>query len=57
MLKRFKGGVHPPEFKQTAGLPTIDMPVPTQVRIPMSQHIGAPCEPLVKKGTRSRSVS
>jgi electron transport complex protein RnfC len=50
MLKRFKGGVHPPEFKQTAGLPTIDMPVPTQVRIPMSQHIGAPCEPLVKKG-------
>ncbi|HHX37511.1 MAG TPA: electron transport complex subunit RsxC [Clostridiaceae bacterium] len=50
MGKHFKGGIHPPEAKLTAGLPTIDMPVPKQVVIPMSQHIGAPCEPVVKKG-------
>lgn len=48
--KRFKGGVHPPTFKATAGLPTVDMPVPEQVVIPMSMHIGAPCNPLVAKG-------
>ena len=28
------------------------MPVPPEVRIPMSQHLGAPCRCLVKKGDR-----
>ena len=55
MINHFKGGIHPPESKLTAGLPTIDMPVPKQVVIPMSQHIGAPCEPVVK-ATMSRWV-
>lgn len=50
MGKHFKGGIHPPEAKRTAGMPTIDMPVPAQVVIPMSQHVGAPCQPVVKKG-------
>lgn len=50
MGKHFKGGIHPSEFKRTAGFPTVDMPVPAQVVIPMSQHVGAPCEPVVKKG-------
>lgn len=50
MGKHFKGGIHPPEAKRTAGMPTIDIPVPAQVVIPMSQHVGAPCQPVVKKG-------
>ncbi len=51
MLKTFPtGGVHPPENKLTAGLPIEYLPVPEKVVIPMSQHIGAPANPLVAKG-------
>ncbi len=37
-------------YKNTAKCATEIMPVPDIVRISMSQHIGAPCTPLVKKG-------
>ena len=37
-------------MKATAGQPTNKMPVPEHVVIPMSMHIGAPAEPVVKKG-------
>lgn len=37
-------------YKNTAGCETEIMPVPEIVKISMSQHIGAPCQPLVKKG-------
>ena len=37
-------------YKHTAGCATEVMPVPASVRISMSQNIGAPCQPLVKKG-------
>lgn len=36
--------------KHTSGCETQMMPVPDTVCISMSQHIGAPCKPLVKKG-------
>lgn len=36
--------------KHTAECATKIMPIPDTVSISMSQHIGAPCEPLVKKG-------
>ncbi len=39
-----------PHAKATAGQPTIKMPTPEHVVIPMSMHIGAPAEPVVKKG-------
>ena len=39
-------------YKNTAGCETEVMPIPDVVKISMSQHIGAPCEPLVKKGDR-----
>ena len=39
-----------PHVKATAGQPTNKMPVPEHVVIPMSMHIGAPAEPVVKKG-------
>ncbi len=37
-------------YKHTAGCETEVMPIPDVVKISMSQHIGAPCKPLVKKG-------
>ena len=51
LLKTFPGGIHPPESKHfTECKPIEDMPVPSLVVIPLQQHTGAPCEPLVKPG-------
>ena len=45
------GGVHPPEEKQhSAGSPIERFAIPEMVVLPVSQHLGAPCDPLVKKG-------
>ena len=49
-LKRSAKGASVPHVKATAGQPTVTMPVPEHVIIPMSMHIGAPAEPVVKKG-------
>lgn len=47
----FRGGVHPPERKDaTAGSPVVAAPVPERLVIPMSQHLGAPCVPVVAVG-------
>lgn len=49
----FFGGVHPKENKSFAeSQPIMPFPAPGLLVIPMSQHIGAPCKPLVKKGDR-----
>lgn len=37
-------------YKNTADCETEIMPIPDVVKISMSQHIGAPCNPLVEKG-------
>lgn len=51
MLKTFpKGGVHPKENKFSAGKPIEKLELPKQVSIPVSQHLGAPAEPVVAKG-------
>jgi len=51
MAFSFFGGVHPKENKFYAcDKETVEFPAPDIVVIPMSQHIGAPCKPLVKKG-------
>jgi electron transport complex protein RnfC len=50
MAFSFFGGVHPNDRKSLACDRPIEPFVPKQVVIPMSQHIGAPCQPLVKKG-------
>lgn len=53
MAFSFYGGVHPNEWKQlTAACACKPFPAPAEVVIPLSQHIGAPCQPLVKKGDR-----
>ena len=50
MAFSFFGGVHPKENKLYARDAAIqEFPEPDIVVIPMSQHIGAPCKPLVKK--------
>ena len=47
---RTHGGAHVPHRKHTAQMESVVMPPPDQVVIPMSQHIGAPCTPVVKAG-------
>lgn len=47
----FRGGVHPPENKAaTAAKPVEWAPLPATVVVPLSQHLGAPCEPRVAVG-------
>jgi electron transport complex protein RnfC len=48
--KIFKGGITPPHRKNTSNMEIVSMPVPKKVVIPMSHHIGKPCDPIVKKG-------
>ena len=51
MAFSFFGGVHPKENKHYSEHQSIQpFPAPDIVVIPMVQHIGAPCKPLVKKG-------
>ena len=51
MAFSFFGGVHPKENKfYTCDKQTEVFPEPDVIVIPMSQNIGAPCMPLVKKG-------
>ena len=48
-----KGGVHPDAHKElTQGLAIEVMPVPSEIAILLGQHIGAPCEAVVKKGDK-----
>jgi Na+-translocating ferredoxin:NAD+ oxidoreductase subunit C len=50
-LKTFAlGGVHPPENKLAASRPIERLPLPEQVSIPLSQHLGVPAVPIVQKG-------
>lgn len=51
-LKTFIGGIHPVEDGKflTKDRREIPAPLPKTVYLLMSQHIGAPCKPIVKKG-------
>ena len=53
MKKLFFGGIHPKYKKEMSTMET-ELPTitPKQVVIPLQQHIGAPCSPLVKVGDR-----
>ncbi|TDT61131.1 electron transport complex subunit RsxC [Fonticella tunisiensis] len=53
MALTFKRGVHPPHGKHLTENNKIEYLLPKGLLVfPMVQHIGAPCEPLVKKGER-----
>ena len=46
---KFRGGVHP-DYMKAPNEPVIVVTPPPQVIVPMAQHIGAPCQPLVAVG-------
>ena len=50
MSQKHLHSIHVSHYKHTAGCATEVMPVPDVVKLSMSQHIGAPCKPLVQKG-------
>ena len=46
------GGIHPEENKLSAEVATVVAPLPKQAIFPLSQHIGAPAKPVVKRGDK-----
>ena len=46
------GGIHPEENKLSNDVATVAAPLPKQAVFPLSQHIGAPAKPVVKKGDK-----
>ncbi|MFQ5581561.1 MAG: electron transport complex subunit RsxC [Mariprofundaceae bacterium] len=46
----FPGGVHPDQDKLSAVIPIGDCPLPSALIVPMKQHIGEACSPLVDVG-------
>ncbi|MCD6358417.1 MAG: electron transport complex subunit RsxC [Dehalococcoidia bacterium] len=57
MLKKKSAtrGIKVPENKLTEHNPIEPLPLPQKVIIPMQQHIGAPCELIVKRGTKVKT--
>ena len=54
-FQTFKRGIHPPDGKEITNKKPIEIIMPEEgmkMVYPMSQHIGAPCEPIVAKGDR-----
>jgi len=50
-VKTFPGGIHPDYNKAlSAGKPTVKAAAPSVAVIPLHQHTGAPCDPLVQVG-------
>lgn len=49
MIHSFRRGVHP-NYMKAPEIPITVIKPPAQVVIPMAQHIGAPCKPLVSVG-------
>jgi len=51
VIKSFRGGIHPNGSKNYTASKSIEIAtLPSKVVIPVSQHIGAPCVPIVAKG-------
>ena len=46
----FARGIHPPQHKHTARTPIRRMPYPSQVTVPLLQHIGKPPQAIVRVG-------
>lgn len=52
-LPTFIGGIHPPDGKELTSHKEIETYAPQgDLVFPMSQHLGVPCTPVVKKGDR-----
>lgn len=49
----FKGGIHPADRKElTRDKAVVRAPLPERLVVPVSQHLGAPCQPIVARGDR-----
>ena len=58
MKKTFQGGVHPPQLKKLTSKASIKKAkLPKQAVIPLSQHIGAVCQPTVSVGDNVKTGS
>ena len=56
-IKTFKiGGIHMADHKLAACKAIEPAPLPQRAVFPLSQHIGAPAKPIVKKGEDRKSV-
>jgi electron transport complex protein RnfC len=54
-LSSFKGGIHPPDKKGLSSeKPISETKPPVRVVIPLSQHLGAPCKPVITVGQEVR---
>ena len=52
----FRGGVHPPQKKDLTSECAIEPgPVVKEVAVMLSQHIGAPCRAVVRKGNLAQA--
>jgi len=52
-LPTFKGGIHPPDGKSLTAEKAVEVLSPKgDLVYPLSQHLGAPCAPLVQRGDR-----
>lgn len=52
-MVKFRGGIHPREEKEATAYKPIEVaPLPSRAYIPLSQHLGAPSKPVVKKGDK-----
>ena len=49
-LHKTRGGVHPPQCKDTRDCPCTSITPPDTVLIPLNMHIGAPATPVVAEG-------
>ena len=49
-LHKTRGGVHPPQCKDTRECRCTSIEPPKRVRIPLNMHIGKPASPVVKQG-------
>jgi Na+-translocating ferredoxin:NAD+ oxidoreductase subunit C len=50
-LRSFRGGVHPPEYKELSEHMALEvMPPPAEIFVPLGQHLGKPAVPKVKRG-------
>ena len=49
-VKQVRGGVKVSHHKNTADMPVERIAAPSEIVLPMQQHIGAPCQPIVKVG-------
>ncbi len=49
-----RGGVHPPEKKFSADSVIEVLPVPDEIVVPLSMHLGAPAKPVVQGGDEVR---